>query len=109
MCKQMSSNLFKNCYLQLFTYNSYICIQGFTLNNPQKLICFKAPTNMSSVNMLVIHLFLKIWVIVILLYKSIIIMHIYTYTFRIHIDAMNKDKRRPLSKIYLSLYLKGCI
>ena len=33
----------------------------------------------------------------------------YTYTCRIHIDAMNKDEWRLLEKIYLSLYLKGCV
>ena len=40
------------------------------------------------------------------LYCPIINMHIYTYTCRIHIDTMNKDERRLLKKIYLSLYLK---
>ena len=42
-------------------------------------------------------------------------MHIYTYTCRIHIDAMNNDDKAMktsdtvLRKIYLSLYLKGCV
>ena len=49
------------------------------------------------------------------LYSHIINMHIYTYTCRIHIYAMNKDDKAMktsdtvLKKIYLSLYLKGCV
>ena len=34
-------------------------------------------------------------------------MHIYTYTCRIHIDAMKKTSEDFFKKIYLSLYLKG--
>ena len=41
-----------------------------------------------------------------MLYSHIINMHIYTYTCRIHIDAM-KTSDTVLRKIYLSLYLKG--
>ena len=34
-------------------------------------------------------------------------MHIYTYTYRIHIDAIIKTGKEFFKKIYLSLYLKG--
>ena len=36
-------------------------------------------------------------------------MHIYTYTCRIHIDAVIKTSDIVLRKIYLSLYLKGYV
>ena len=37
-------------------------------------------------------------------------LQLYIYTCRIYIDTMNKDERRLLKKkIYLSLYLKGCV
>ena len=36
-------------------------------------------------------------------------MHIYTYTCRIHIDAIIKTSEDFFKKIYLSLYLKGCV
>ena len=42
-----------------------------------------------------------------MLYGHIINMHIYTYTCRIHIDAITKTSDTVLRKIYLSLYLKG--
>ena len=46
----------------------------------------------------------------ILLYTHIINMHIYTYTCRIHIDAMNKDERRLLLEKYTSHFIwKGCV
>ena len=41
-----------------------------------------------------------------MLYSHLINMHIYTYTCRIHIDAM-KTSDTVHKKIYLSLYLKG--
>ena len=50
-----------------------------------------------------------------LLYSHIINMHIYTYTCRIHIDAIittseaMKTNDTVLRKIYLSLYLKGFV
>ena len=36
-------------------------------------------------------------------------MHIYTYTCRIHIDAIIKTSETVLRKIYLSLYYKVCV
>ena len=44
-----------------------------------------------------------------LLYSHIINMHIYTYTCRIHIDAIIKTSKEFFKKIYLSLYLKVCV
>ena len=42
-----------------------------------------------------------------MLYNSIINIHIYTYTCRIHIDVIIKTSEDFFKKIYLSLYLKG--
>ena len=46
---------------------------------------------------------------VLFLYSHIINMHIYTYTCRIHIDAIIKTSEDFFRKIYLSLYWKGCV
>ena len=37
------------------------------------------------------------------------VVYSYADSCRIHIDAMNKDERKFFKKIYLSLYLKGCV
>ena len=44
-----------------------------------------------------------------LLYSHIINMHIYTYTWRIHIDAIIKTSEDFFKKIHLSLYWKVCV
>ena len=44
---------------------------------------------------------------ILVLYTHIINMHIYTYTCRIHFDAIIKTSEDFFKKIYLSLYLKG--
>ena len=42
-----------------------------------------------------------------MLHSHIINMHIYTYTCRIHIDAIINTSEDFFKKIYLSLYVKG--
>ena len=42
-------------------------------------------------------------------YIYIIHIHAYTYTCRIHTDAIIKTSEDFFRKIYLSLYLKGCV
>ena len=44
-----------------------------------------------------------------MLYSHIYYVHIYTYTCRIHIDAIIKTSEDFFKKIYLSLYWKGCV
>ena len=44
-----------------------------------------------------------------MLYSHIINIHIYTYTCRIHFDAILKTSEDFFKKIYFSLYLKGCV
>ena len=88
-CKKIRKlSVFKDCYLtKLLILRIYKKLTGMKWQRCKKYI-YKYNMN-------------------VMLYSHMINMDIYTYTCRIHIDAIIKTSEDFFKKIYLSLYLKG--